>query len=123
MLLIIPDAGSARNERSLPAQPVAEAAPAIERTLAVSRPYPRSHRQRPDDPRQVRKFCTLKPEAQCILKAAMEELGLSARAHDKVLRVERKSVSLLFSGGNRRRFSDFDGESEFDQLPQQAVVF
>ena len=54
-------------------------------------------------PRQVRKFCTLKPEAQCILKAAMEELGLSARAHDKVLRVERKSVSLLFSGGNRRR--------------------
>lgn len=30
MLLIIPHAGSARNERSLPAQPVAEAAPAIE---------------------------------------------------------------------------------------------
>ena len=30
MLLIIPHAGSARNERSLPAQPVAEPAPAIE---------------------------------------------------------------------------------------------
>jgi len=26
-------------------------------------------------PRQVRKFCTLKPEAMSILKAAMEELG------------------------------------------------
>ncbi len=38
-------------------------------------------------PRQVRKFCTLKPEAMSILKAAMEELGLSARAHDKVLRL------------------------------------
>ena len=40
-------------------------------------------------PRQVRKFCTLKPEAMSILKATMEELGLSARAHDKVLRVAR----------------------------------
>ena len=30
MLLIIPHAGSARNERSLPARPVAEPAPAIE---------------------------------------------------------------------------------------------
>jgi magnesium chelatase family protein len=38
-------------------------------------------------PRQVRKFCPLKPDAQGILKAAIEQLGLSARAHDKVLRV------------------------------------
>jgi magnesium chelatase family protein len=33
-------------------------------------------------PRQVRKFCALKPESLAILKAAMEDLGLSARAHD-----------------------------------------
>ncbi len=45
-------------------------------------------------PRQVRKFCTLKPEAQSILKAPMEELGLSARAHDKVLRVARTIADL-----------------------------
>jgi magnesium chelatase family protein len=45
-------------------------------------------------PRQVRKFCHLKPEAQAILKAAMEELGLSARAHDKVLRVARTMADL-----------------------------
>jgi magnesium chelatase family protein len=45
-------------------------------------------------PRQVRKYCTLKPEAQNILKAAMEELGLSARAHDKVLRVARTMADL-----------------------------
>src|SRR4051794_40507052 len=31
-------------------------------------------------PRQVRTLCKLKAEAQSILKAAMEELGLSARA-------------------------------------------
>jgi magnesium chelatase family protein len=42
----------------------------------------------------VRKFCSLKPESQSLLKAAMEELGLSARAHDKVLRVARTMADL-----------------------------
>jgi len=45
-------------------------------------------------PRQVRKFCALKPESASLLKAAMEELGLSARAHDKILRVARTMVDL-----------------------------
>lgn len=45
-------------------------------------------------PRQVRKFCALKPEAASLLKGAMEELGLSARAHDKVLRVARTIADL-----------------------------
>lgn len=45
-------------------------------------------------PRQVRKFCVLKPEAASFLKGAMEELGLSARAHDKVLRVARTLADL-----------------------------
>jgi magnesium chelatase family protein len=45
-------------------------------------------------PRQVRKFCPLKPEAMSLLKAAMEDLGLSARAHDKVLRVARTIADL-----------------------------
>ena len=50
-------------------------------------------------PRQLRKFCPLKPEASALLKGAMEELGLSARAHDKVLRVART-------------MSDLDGDPE-----------
>jgi magnesium chelatase family protein len=45
-------------------------------------------------PRQVRKFCPLKPESMSLLKGAMEELGLSARAHDKVLRVARTIADL-----------------------------
>jgi Magnesium chelatase, subunit ChlI C-terminal len=39
--------------------------------------------------RQVRKFSALKPEAVSLLKAAMEDLGLSARAHDNSLHEAR----------------------------------
>jgi magnesium chelatase family protein len=45
-------------------------------------------------PRQVRKYCSLKPECTSLLKGAMEELGLSARAHDKILRVARTMADL-----------------------------
>ncbi len=45
-------------------------------------------------PRQIRKICVLKPESLSLLKGAMEELGLSARAHDKVLRVSRTLADL-----------------------------
>jgi len=40
-------------------------------------------------PRLVRQHCPLDGSAELILKQAMTELGLSARAHDKVLRVAR----------------------------------
>lgn len=39
--------------------------------------------------RQVRQFCKLDEGGEAILKQAMTELGLSARAHDKVLRIAR----------------------------------
>lgn len=44
--------------------------------------------------RQTRQFCKLDAEGQNILRAAMSELGLSARAHDKVLRVARTIADL-----------------------------
>jgi len=40
-------------------------------------------------PRLVRKYCTLTEQCELILKQAITELGLSARAHDKVLRLAR----------------------------------
>ncbi len=40
-------------------------------------------------PRQVRRFCRLDAAGEALLKQAMTELGLSARAHDKVLRIAR----------------------------------
>jgi magnesium chelatase family protein len=70
------------------------------RPSPLRKPHPRSNEHWPTrahshgptvngrmTPRQVRTLCKLKLGAQSILKAPMEELGLSARAHDKVLRV------------------------------------
>ncbi len=48
-------------------------------------------------PRQIRKHCQLDPEAESLLKAAMEGTGLSARAHDKILRVSRTIADIAAS--------------------------
>lgn len=45
-------------------------------------------------PRQIRKFCQLELDAESLLKSAMDEMGLSARAHDKILRVARTIADL-----------------------------
>jgi magnesium chelatase family protein len=44
--------------------------------------------------RQIREFCPLEPPAAELLRAAVADLGLSARAHDKVLRVARTVADL-----------------------------
>ena len=44
--------------------------------------------------RQIRSFCRLDGDGQNLLKATMTELGLSARAHDKILRVARTIADL-----------------------------
>ena len=44
--------------------------------------------------RQTRRFCPLDDECRNLLKASMDELGLSARAHDKILRVARTIADL-----------------------------
>lgn len=43
---------------------------------------------------QIRRFCRLNPASRSLLQAAMTELGLSARAHDKILRVARTIADL-----------------------------
>ncbi|HEV8059115.1 MAG TPA: YifB family Mg chelatase-like AAA ATPase [Gemmataceae bacterium] len=48
--------------------------------------------------RQMRKYCVLQPEALTLLQTAMEELGLSARAHDRILRVARTLADMEGAG-------------------------
>jgi magnesium chelatase family protein len=48
--------------------------------------------------RHIKKYCALNPECESILKMAMTEMGLSARAHDKILRVARTIADLDCSG-------------------------
>ena len=45
-------------------------------------------------PRQVRQFCRLDTAGEALLKQALNEMGLSARAHDKVLRMARTIADL-----------------------------
>ncbi len=44
--------------------------------------------------RQLKKFCALTEEGKKLLKAAIEELNLSARAYDKILKVARTIADL-----------------------------
>jgi magnesium chelatase family protein len=48
-------------------------------------------------PPEIRKYCQLNSDAEQLLKAAMEDMGLSARAHDKILRISRTVADLADS--------------------------
>ena len=48
--------------------------------------------------RQIRQHCKVDATGMNMLKAAMTELGLSARAHDKILRVARTIADLEANG-------------------------
>ena len=47
--------------------------------------------------KQVRKFCTLNKEESELLKTAMSQFHLSARAYDKILKVSRTIADLASS--------------------------
>ncbi len=45
-------------------------------------------------PSEIRRHCALDTDAEQLLKQAMEQMGLSARAHDKILRIARTIADL-----------------------------
>ena len=48
-------------------------------------------------PQMVRDICKITPAGQSLLKKAMEKLGLSARAYDRILKVARTIADLAGS--------------------------
>jgi magnesium chelatase family protein len=51
--------------------------------------------------RQIRRFCAVEGEAKGLLDKAMERLGLSARAYDRILKVARTIADLEAQDGIR----------------------
>jgi len=50
--------------------------------------------QRPDGRRQIKRHCQLTDESQELIRVAMTELNLSARAYDRILKVSRTVADL-----------------------------
>jgi magnesium chelatase family protein len=48
-------------------------------------------------PKMVKEICTITTAGQNLLKTAMERLGLSARAYDRILKVARTIADLANS--------------------------
>jgi magnesium chelatase family protein len=44
--------------------------------------------------RQIRRYCDLNPDAERLLERAMQQQGLTARAHDRILKVARTIADL-----------------------------
>ena len=53
--------------------------------------------------RQIRAYCELGADAERLLERAMQQQGLTARAHDRILKVARTIADLEGAGVPRRR--------------------
>ncbi|HUQ69473.1 MAG TPA: YifB family Mg chelatase-like AAA ATPase [Planctomycetaceae bacterium] len=68
-----------------------QAARQVQRRRFGDQPFKLNGRMTPSE---LRRHCKLEPDAENLLKQAMESMGLSARAHDKILRISRTIADL-----------------------------
>jgi magnesium chelatase family protein len=91
-------AGEATGEHSDKIRARVESARAIQRERFNHPPSPdglwRTRTNARMAPKEIKEFCKLDDECQQLLKMAMTELNLSARAYDRILKVSRTIADL-----------------------------
>ena len=86
--------GAAQSESSASLRAQVLAARAVQTARFAARGYAGIHCNAQLTAGQVRQVCRLTPGAQQVLRAAYDRLGLSARSHDRLLRVARTIADL-----------------------------
>ena len=94
-------AGEGTGETSAKIRPRVEAARFIQRERLKNPPsldeLRRTRTNSRMSPKEIKEFCKLDEESQQLLKMAMTELNLSARAYDRILKVSRTIADLDLS--------------------------
>ena len=55
------------------------------------------------EPAHLLKYCKLDPQTETLIRHAIEEFGLSARAYDRILRVAKRSATVHSTAEAERR--------------------
>ena len=79
--------------------------------------------------REIRRYCALSPACTALLRAAVESLGLSARAYDRILKVGRTLADLDGSDSVAERhiaeaihYRSFDRKGGERSLRRQVLI-